>query len=338
MIFVKPYRATLLLIGMIAGLMMLSFVCMAIGPTSISFKQTVKILWHALFGSSPSYQGIAGRIILSIRLPRVILGALIGASLAVAGSVFQALIRNPLGDPYILGVSSGAVLGSVIGFSLGMGATFFGAQLSSFVGALLAIAIVYKVASIGGKIHTTRLILAGVIISAFFSAIAMFTFSVSESSTVKGILFWMMGDLSSQSLGNVAAAAPSLIIGMVLLYLFSGKLNLIMVSEENALQLGVEVERVKKASFLLCSFITGAAVAVSGAIGFIGLVVPNMVRFLWGSDLRLHIPLSAISGAALLMVSDTLARTLMAPAEMPVGVITAAIGAPLFIFLLKGRV
>lgn len=338
MILLKPYRALLLLVAMISGLLLLSLICIGIGPTSIGYPQTIKILWQAFLGNNSSVQNVASRIILSIRLPRVLLGALIGAALAVAGSIFQALIRNPLGDPYILGVSSGAVLGSVIGLSLGLGATFLGAQLSSFAGALIAIVIVYKVACLGGKIHTTRLILAGVIISAFFSAIAMFIFSLSESSTVKGILFWMMGDLSSQSLRNVLAVAPSIFIGMVLLYFLSGKLNLIMVSEENALQLGVEVERVKKASFLLCSFITGAAVAVSGAIGFIGLVVPNIVRFIWGADLRLHLPLSAIVGAALLMVSDTLARTLLSPAELPVGVITAAIGAPLFIYLLKGRV
>ena len=338
MILLKSYRAVLLLAGMSIALFILSLFCIGIGPTPISFSQTINTLWQSLLGKSFPDQDVVSRIILSIRLPRVLLGALIGAALAVAGSLFQALIRNPLGDPYILGVSSGSVLGSVIGLSLGMGATFLGAQLSSFAGALIAIVIVYNVACIGGKIYTTRLILAGVIISAFFSAIAMFIFSISESSTVKGILFWMMGDLSSQSLSSVLAVAPSIFIGMVLIYLLSGKLNLIMVSEENALQLGVDVEKVKKASFLLASFITGAAVAVSGAIGFIGLVVPNMVRLLWGADLRLHLPLSAIAGAALLMVSDTLARTLMSPAELPVGVITAAIGAPLFIYLLKGRV
>jgi len=334
----KSYRALLRLAAMISGLLILSIICVGIGPTSIGYRQTIKILWQAFLGNHFSPEDVNAHIILSIRFPRVFLGALIGAALAVAGSIFQALIRNPLGDPYILGVSSGSVLGSVIGLSLGLGATFLGAQLSSFAGALIAIVIVYKVACIGGKIHTTRLILAGVIISAFFSAIAMFIFSLSESSTVKGILFWMMGDLSSQSMSNILGVAPSIFIGIILLYLLSGKLNLIMVSEENALQLGVNVERAKKVSFLLCSFITGAAVAVSGAIGFIGLVVPNIVRFIWGADLRIHIPISAIAGAALLMMSDTLARTLMSPAEPPVGVITAAIGAPLFIYLLKGRV
>ena len=313
-------------------------VSVSVGSSEMGLWQTLRVLGHSTgLTDSPSSQ-VAEIIVLHIRLPRVMLAALVGAALAVAGGIYQALIRNPLGDPYILGVSSGAVLGSVIGLISGMGGNWLGTQGSAFMGAIVAIIVVYNVAKTGGRINTMKLILAGVIVSAFFSGITMFLFSTASGSTITNILFWMMGDLSTQPLGTIWRIAPLVLGIMGLLYLLSGELNLVMVSEENALQLGVNVERVKKGAFLLASLLTGAVVSVSGAIGFIGLIVPNMVRLLWGADLRYHLPLTALSGAGFLVLSDTLARLVLAPTELPVGVITAAFGAPFFIYLLKRRI
>ncbi|MFB0518076.1 MAG: FecCD family ABC transporter permease, partial [Acidobacteriota bacterium] len=231
-----------------------------------------------------------------------------------------------------------AVLGSVVGLISGMAGNWLATQLFAFMGAIVAIVIVYQVAKTGGRINTMKLILAGVIVSAFFSGITMFLFSTASGSTITNILFWMMGDLSTQPLGTIWRIAPFVLGIMVLLYLLSGELNLVMVSEENALQLGVNVERVKKGAFVLASLLTGAVVSVSGAIGFIGLIVPNMVRLLWGADLRSNLPLTALSGAGFLVLSDTLARIVLYPTELPVGVVTAAFGAPFFIYLLKQKV
>jgi len=334
----KRRRFFLLLLTLFFLLIVVMVVSISVGSSEVGFWQTLRVLGHSTgLSDSPSTR-VAEMIVLHIRLPRVMLAALVGAALAVAGGIYQALIRNPLGDPYILGVSSGAVLGSVIGLISGMGGNWLGTQLSAFIGAVVAIIIVYNVAKTGGRINTMKLVLAGVIVSAFFSGITMFLFSIATGSEVTNILFWMMGDLSTQSLSTVWRIAPLVLGIMGLLYLLSGELNLVMVSEENALQLGVNVERVKKGAFLLASLLTGAVVSVSGAIGFIGLIVPNMIRLLWGTDLRYHLPLTALSGAGFLVLSDTLARLVMTPTELPVGVITAAFGAPFFIYLLKQKV
>ena len=313
-------------------------VSVSVGSSEVGFWQALKVLGHSIGLSDNPSPRVAEMIVLHIRLPRVILAALVGAALAVAGGIYQALIRNPLGDPYILGVSSGAVLGSVVGLISGMAGNWLATQIFAFMGAIVAIVIVYQVAKTGGRINTMKLILAGVIVSAFFSGITMFLFSTASGSTITNILFWMMGDLSTQPLSTIWRIAPFVLGIMVLLYLLSGELNLVMVSEENALQLGVNVERVKKGAFVLASLLTGAVVSVSGAIGFIGLIVPNMVRLLWGADLRSHLPLTALSGAGFLVLSDTLARLVLYPTELPVGVITAAFGAPFFIYLLKQKV
>jgi iron complex transport system permease protein len=311
---------------------------LSLGPVSVPFSEIVRILLGKLLHLGPGGDPAAEAIVLSLRGPRALLAILVGAGLSVAGCTLQALIRNPLGDPYILGTTSGSMLGVIIAALWGIRGRIAGAPLPAFLGAVTATAIVYRVAKTGGKINTTRLILAGVIVSAFFSASGMLLLSISPASTIRTVTFWMMGDLGTMAAGSVFPTAPYVVASIVLLYLAAGPLNLIMVSEESALHLGVNVERVKAYTFLLTAFLTGAVVSVSGSIGFVGLVVPNVVRHITGSDLRKSLPLCAFAGSTLLLLADLLSRVLLAPREIPVGAVTALIGAPFFIYLLQQRV
>lgn len=331
----KGRRFFLLIGGSLLLLFLACLLSLGLGGVKVAFSDVFSSLLSFL--KNGEARGTSGVIVIEIRLSRVLLAAMVGAALSLAGGIYQSLIRNPLGDPYILGVSSGAVLGSIIGISLGMGATLIGSEFFAFAGGTIAIIIVYLVAKRGGRMSTVRLILAGVIVSSFFSAAAMLLFSLSPSSTVKGMLFWMMGDLSSQSLDTVLTTIPYFLLLIIPVFLLSRPLSLMMVGEESALSLGVDVERIKKISFLLASLLTGFSVSLAGAIGFVGLIIPNIVRYLAGADTRIGFPLSAIAGAIFLILSDTLARSVMAPTELPVGVITAGVGGPFFIFLLLRR-
>jgi iron complex transport system permease protein len=261
----------------------------------------------------------------------------VGAGLSVAGATFQALLRNPLADPYILGVSSGAAVGAIIAILLGLGTFSIGLPLASFLGALLTILVVFYFGRQDGKIHPNTLLLAGVIIGSFLSALIMFFISVSQKEELHTIIFWLMGDFSFSNPRAILIIFPYILLGFFLLYLRSRHLNLILSGEENAVQLGVDVERLKLVSYLAASLITAASVSVCGLIGFVGLIIPHSVRLIFGPDHRLLIPASAFIGASFLIASDTFARTLLAPTELPVGVITAAFGGPFFIYLLRTR-
>ncbi|MFC1867898.1 FecCD family ABC transporter permease [Thermodesulfobacteriota bacterium] len=316
---------------MCALLLAVMVVSLVVGTADISLKQVVDLLSGTL-----SRQDSAGLIILKIRLPRIILAGLVGFALSLGGVVFQAILRNPLADPFILGVSSGsafgAVLGIILGFSFGLGI-----PIMSFGGALITI---YLVMTLGAKkmgMESSTILLTGVIINAFFTAIIMFFISTSSDSRLHTMLFWLYGDLSQSNYGQLAIIAPAVIIASLVLYIYARDLNLITAGDENALQLGVEVERTKKMGLLIISLIMGLVVAFSGLIGFVGLIVPHLVRMAFGSDHRILIPVASIGGAVFLIVADTLARTVMSPSELPVGVITAFLGAPFFIILLKKR-
>ncbi|NIS67414.1 MAG: iron chelate uptake ABC transporter family permease subunit, partial [Proteobacteria bacterium] len=276
-------------------------------------------------------------IILSIRLPRILLAAVVGGALSVAGSIFQALLRNPLADPYILGVSSGSAVGAVLAMMLGLAATSLGLPLASFLGAIGTVLIVFNVGRMGRRVHTNTLLLAGVIINAFFGAVLMFLISISKTEALHSIIFWLMGDFSFADYRGLTLASPYVLTGVLLAYFLARRLNLIVAGEEEASQLGVDVERVKKYAYALASLITAAAVSVCGLIGFVGLMIPHMIRLILGSDHRLLIPAAALWGAGFLVICDTLARSILAPMELPVGVVTAAFGAPFFIYLLKTR-
>jgi iron complex transport system permease protein len=296
-------------------------------------------LWRALSssGSLPDADG-SRRILLELRLPRVFLGVVVGAALASSGTVFQAILRNPLADPYLLGLSGGAALGAVLVLLTGAGqAAPLLVPAAAFAGALLAVLAVHRIATSAGALPPTALILAGVVVSAFCSAFVMFLTAVSPSARVHGALFWMMGSLASPQAGILSAAALAVAGGVVVLCACGGELNALSMGEDVAGQLGVEVGRVRSRLFLAASLVTGAAVSASGLIGFVGLVVPHALRALVGADHRLLVPASALAGAAVLVLADTAARTIMPPTEIPVGVITALFGAPFFLVLLNRR-
>lgn len=277
------------------------------------------------------------QIVVEIRFPRVLLGALVGGGLALAGATFQALLRNPLAEPYILGISGGASVGAVLVISFGLVANAYWAlPLAAFAGAILAIVLVFRVATASGRGMDVRvLLLAGVVVAAFFTACIAFILSVAEARTVQSAVLWIMGSLAGASWRSVALAAVYTIPAAALLLTLARPLNLMAIGEETAHYLGTDVERVKGAALGLAALLTAAGVAVAGVIGFVGLVVPHTIRLLVGSDHRALLPLSFVGGAAFLVLCDVVAQLVLAPTQVPVGVITAFVGVPLFLFLLR---
>ncbi len=276
-------------------------------------------------------------ILLSIRLPRVIFAGIVGAALSTAGVVFQALLRNPLADPYILGISGGSSVGAIIGILLGAAAVPFGIPALAFLGAVLTVAMVFMIGSRDGGLDSNTLLLAGVIVNAFFSALIMFFISTSSSSDLHTITFWLMGDMSLADGGKIAFMTILLLIGACVVSCHARALNLIVTGEETAMQLGIDVKKTKVILFLAGSLITAIAVSFAGMIGFVGLVIPHMMRMVLGTDHRLLIPASFLFGASFMVMADTVARVILADIELPVGVITAMCGAPYFVYLLKTR-
>jgi iron complex transport system permease protein len=312
-------------------LLLVAAISLVLGTAEVSLNQIIGLFSGALQMDDP-----ARLIIFKIRLPRVILAGLVGFSLSLGGVVFQALLRNPLADPFILGVSSGSAFGAVLGIVFGFGFSL-GVPMMSFAGALFTIYLLVILGARRMGMESSTILLTGVIINAFFTAIIMFFISTATNSRLHSMLFWLYGDLSQSRYGPLVVIAPVLVIAFIILYSFSRHLNLMTAGEETALQLGVDVERAKMICFLVVSLVVGLVVAFSGLIGFIGLIVPHLGRMAFGSDHRLLIPVSALGGAIFLIVADTLARTIISPSELPVGVITAFIGAPFFIYLLKTR-
>jgi iron complex transport system permease protein len=308
-----------------------------VGSVKVGLLRSITILIQSIFGSKGAGTETERAIILSLRVPRALLAGLVGAGLSVSGAIFQALLRNPLADPYILGVSSGAAVGAIVAILMGLSTLSIGLPLASFIGALLTIVIVFNFGRQDGKIHPNTLLLAGVIIGSFLSALIMFFISISQKEDLHTIVFWLMGDFSFSNPHAILMIFPYILFGFILLYPRARQLNLILSGEESALQMGVDVERLKLLCYLLASLITAASVSVCGLIGFVGLIVPHSVRLIFGPDHRLLLPSAALIGASFLIASDTFARTLLAPTELPVGVITAAFGGPFFIYLLRTR-
>lgn len=309
----------------------------------------VSVLLAARFGSVPISSSdlaavltgggdpVTRDIVLGLRLPRALLGVLIGGGLAVAGATFQALLRNPLAEPYILGISGGASVGAVLTLALGWVAVgSWALPLAAFIGALSAIVLVLKVATATGRAMDVRvLLLAGVVVAAFFSACIALILSVSPARTVQSAVLWIMGSLAGASWSNVALTAAYTLPATLILLRLARPLNLMAVGEETAYHLGADVEGVKRTSLLVASLITASGVAVAGVIGFVGLIVPHGVRLLAGSDHRTLLPLSFLAGATFLTLADLVARLVLAPTEIPIGVITAFVGVPLFLVLLR---
>ncbi len=291
-------------------------------------------VWTALLGGGPERYRV---IVQDFRLPRALLGLLVGGGLAVAGATFQALLRNPLAEPYILGISGGAAAGAVAVLTLGWVATASWAlPAAAFIGALVAILLVFQVASAADRSLDVRvLLLAGVVVGAFFTAIIAFLLSVSEATAAQSAILWMMGSLAGADGRAVLVVAAYTLPAVLLLLGLARSLNAMAIGEETARHLGTDVERIKRLSFLVASLVTAAGVAVVGVIGFVGLIVPHSIRLLSGSDHRWLIPLSFLAGAVFLTLADILARMALAPAEIPIGVVTALVGVPLFLVLLR---
>ena len=311
------------------------------GSADIGFSKAVKIILHSLTGIFQVNWSVTEELIITkIRLPRILLALFVGGGLSCAGAVFQGLLKNPLAGPYVLGVSSGSAVGACVAIVLRLSATFLGTlavPAFAFAGALFTIFTVYFISRENMKINVYTMLLAGVICGTFFSAVIMFILSVSSSDKLKGIMFWLMGDLSGADLSLAKAAFTIITAGAAAAYLYANELNIISFGEESALLMGVNVERVKVTLFITASLITAVCVSISGLVGFVGLIIPHITRMLYGPDNRFLLPASALLGAAFLLAADTLARTVMAPYELPVGVITAFFGAPFFIYLLKKR-
>jgi iron complex transport system permease protein len=273
-------------------------------------------------------------ILFDLRLPRILLAGAVGMCLAAAGAGYQALLRNPLAEPYLLGVSNGAAVGTMTAL------VFFGAHewsrpVMASAGALIATLVVYQLARGRAGATPERLILAGVIVTTFLSSAIVFITTLMDATRIRSFTFWLLGDLSGTTTNLLAIAFIAAAVGVAVLALNARSLNLMMLGERDAFDLGVEVGRVRLTVFVAASLLVGASVASSGSVGYVGLVVPHLVRLSFGSDNRIVIAASALAGAAFVIVADTVARTIIAPRELPVGAITALIGAPLFIYLLK---
>jgi iron complex transport system permease protein len=305
-----------------------------VGTTSISLARAFdrSIAWN---------DNVDAQIFFVARLPRVLAGGLVGATLAAAGVVLQALLRNPLATPFTLGVSAGASLGAMLAVTMNLGFGMLGITsipLASFAGSIVATAIVYALASSQRRgLSTNVLLLAGVTLNAFFSAMILFVQYIADFTEAIRAIRWMMGGLDVAGYTPIIAALPFTIVALIAFAYLARTLNLLSVGTEAAAARGVEVIRAQRLAFLSASLATGAAVSLGGPIGFIGIIVPHLVRLLVGSDHRIVLPASALFGASFLVLCDLAARTAMAPLEIPVGVVTALIGGPFFLWLLVKR-
>ncbi len=328
---------------LLAILFLVMVVALKFGAVPVSLYALGRDLLRVLFGQSSQISSDYGLIVVNIRLPRILLGILVGASLSVAGTSFQALLRNPLADPYVLGVSSGASLGAILALitepylTLSPLLAALLTPLGAFLGAAATIAAVYFLGRREGQIDSTTLLLGGVIMGSFISAIIMFLMS-TLSGSLRGVSFWLMGDLSTPLQRSVYwILGIGFIVASGAIYTTASDLNLLLAGEKEAMHLGVDVPRVRLVVYIAASFLTGLAVSVSGAVGYVGLIVPHVMRFIFGSDHRTLLPTAAIGGAIAVVLADTLARTVVAPTEVSVGAVTAVVGAPLFIYLLRRR-
>ncbi len=315
----------MILISLVLILILSMLASTAIGPVSIPLKGVFTALTNL------NAQGTESIIISQIRLPRIILAALVGSALAVAGAAMQGLFKNPMADPYVIGISSGAAFGASIAIVVHLSVPVF-----AFLFAAGTAFLVYNIAKKNGRVPVETLLLSGIAVAAFFSAMTSLVMYLAGEDLHR-IVFWLMGGLWGSDWGKVTVAAPFIFLGTIGIFVFSRDLNAMLLGEEHAQHLGIEVENVKKILLVLVSLITGIAVAVSGIIGFVGLIIPHIARLVVGPDHRILIPVSALIGAIFLVWADTLARTIISPTELPVGIITAFFGAPFFIYLLRRK-
>lgn len=321
LLFISLSLALVLLIAMFLGLSM--------GSTQTGIHAFFKNLTGT--GSSDS---MLNTIIWQIRFPRILLATLVGAALSLGGLVFQALLRNPLAEPYILGISGGSAIGAIIGILMGF-SRFPGVSLTAFAGSIATLLLILVMSSGQTILKKDALLLSGVMVNAFCAAVIMFLISLTQDSRLHSIIFWLMGDLSMVDIGHVGILAAILLPCFILVFWFSNSMNLLLMGKEMAQTMGVNIKAVTVILLVTTSFMVSATVSYCGLVGFIGLVVPHLLRLLFGPDHRVLVPACVLGGGAYLVFCDVLARVLPKQGEMPAGVITAMIGAPLFIYLLK---
>lgn len=329
-----PRRLALALLALAAALVVVTAGALLVGSAPVSPRAILAVL------AGERGEGIEAVVVLDLRLPRIAAAILAGGTLAVAGVAFQALTRNPLADPAVLGVAGGAAFGVVLAQLGGLGSSVvavLGLSASAFAGALVAAAVVYLVAATDGRLPIQTLLLAGVIVGLFFSSAITVVISVVDFNRLGGVIYWLLGNLSPLSGSSLAVFAGLSALGGWMVLGRARQLNLLALGEESASQLGVDSERLKRRIFLGASLLTSSVVAFAGPIGFVGLIVPHMLRGLLGPDNRLLVPAAALGGGVFLLLADTLARTVVAPAELSVGVVTAFCGAPFFVYLLRTR-
>lgn len=338
----KRRRKMWIVFSLLMGLLfVLMVVFSALGSAAIPFSDALRILLSRvpLIGNSISLEGISEvheRIVLNIRLPRILLAATVGLMLSGSGVIYQSIFKNPMADPYILGVSSGAALGATIGIILSVTFQFgglTGVSLLAFVGALLTTFFVYTVSRVGNKAPVVTLLLSGIAVSFFLQSLISMIMTLHRDQ-VERIMFWTFGSVATASWKQLLFVAPVMAISVVIYMLYGRALNILSMGEEDAKSLGVDVEKTKIILLIVTALSTASAVGVSGIIGFVGLVIPHVMRFLVGPDIRVLMPASLVGGAVFLVLCDALSRLVIMPIEIPIGVVTALVGAPYFLSLI----
>jgi len=331
------------LIFILLGTALLAAACLAVmtGPVVIKPLLVIKIWVHQLGCGliDKDWTRIPEVIVLDVRTPRVVLAILVGMGLSVSGAAMQGLFRNPMAEPYVLGMSSGAAVGACLAIVLGVGKVLgpFAIPVLAFTGATATIFVVYNIARTGNRVPTETLLLAGIAVGLFLYAVVSFLKITASMESLQNVVLWLMGSFAMATWVDVKIIILPILAGISILCLLARELDIFQFGEETAVHLGLNVETIKRILLISCALVTGAAVSVSGIIGFAGLIVPHMVRMLIGSRHRILLPASALCGAIFLVCCDTLSRIIAQPSEVPIGIITAAIGAPYFVYLLKRR-
>ena len=318
----------LLLMSLISLTLISILIGISVGPIKINISEIITAIFSANSDSTIS------QIIFEVRLPRILFAVAVGGGLSIAGAVFQSILLNPLAEPYILGISSGGTFGVILSFLLGL--SFLGTQIFSFIGAFSVMMLVFVLGKRFGELEPKILLLTGVMVGAFFSALILLMITLLNDS-LRTAVFWLIGNLSVAEKVNLKIVLPITLIVSFVLILNSNKYNLLSLGSDTAKQLGVNTNFVRNLTYILTSLMIGTLVSVSGIIGFVGLLIPHVCRMIFGTDNRIVLPASFFVGASYLAIADTIARTIVAPSELPVGAITAVIGAPIFIYLLKKK-
>jgi iron complex transport system permease protein len=335
----KAYYRTVVVILAVACFVLI-LAATAFGSVSISITDVGSVIYAKIIRNREMINNMDKAdvfIVWNIRLPRILLSCLVGGLLSVVGTAYQAVFKNPMADPYILGTSSGAAFGATVAIILGFQTCFLGVgaiSLSAFAMALLTTFIVYRLSKVGNKISTTSLLLAGIVMSSFLSAIISMLMIFNQNN-INSVFTWTLGSFSGAKWSDVKIVIIPVILGVVALFLHSRELNAMIMGDEHAHSLGVDVEKTKKRILILSSFLAAFAVAVSGIIGFVGLIVPHLFRLLVGPDHKILMPVSILGGAIFMLICDTIARSIIQGMELPVGIITAIFGGPFFLFLLR---